>query len=364
MSSLVERTVVDVRVTLRVTTPSRPSGSVVRRPVDLGPRRHAPDGPADCAGRARTAPAGEPPPGGRASPPTPRTGDAACRRPRSRPAAVAPRRRTARAAPARRGSTPSRRAAGRGCPWTSGRASSMAAWKIGSVRSVGSDSVRWRVIVRNDESRIFTRDRRRPGRPTSAVARTTPSAMPSSVRSMISGSLVSTSNVCSCPTDLAGSPSWTRSSSTPWARDTSEPPCFPNRRTTRSAGSAARSPIVFTPYSAQHRGGLLADTPQAPDRQRREERGLVPGRHDDEAVWLAQVRGDLRNELRRRDADRDGQPDLLAGRRLDPAGDRLPVAEERGRAGDVEERLVDRDRLDLGREPAQDGHDVPADAIW
>ena len=41
-------------------------------------------------------------------------------------------------------------------PRTSGRARSSAARKIGSVRSVGSGSVRWRVIVRNDESRILT----------------------------------------------------------------------------------------------------------------------------------------------------------------------------------------------------------------
>ena len=34
------------------------------------------------------------------------------------------------------------------------------------------------------------------------------------------------------------------------------------------------------------------------------------------------------------------------------------VAEQWPRPGDVEERLVDRDRLDLRREPAKDGHDV------
>ena len=68
---------------------------------------------------------------------------------------------------------------------------------------------------------------------------------------MTSGSLVSTSNVCSCPTDFAGSPSWTGSASTPRARDTSDAPCLPKRRMRRSGGSAARSPIVFTRYSAR-----------------------------------------------------------------------------------------------------------------
>ena len=99
-------------------------------------------------------------------------------------------------------------------PRSSGRASSRATRKMGSVMSVGSASVRWRVIVRNELSRIFTAtvpartpaDRRRPA---------TPSAIASSVRSIISRSVVSTSNVCSWPTDFAGSPSWTGSASMP-----------------------------------------------------------------------------------------------------------------------------------------------------
>ena len=49
---------------------------------------------------------------------------------------------------------------------------------------------------------------------------------------------------------------------------------------------------------------------------------------------------------------------------LDQPRDRLAVAEQLPRAGDVEERLVDRDRLDERREPPEDRHDLAADAAW
>jgi hypothetical protein len=75
---------------------------------------------------------------------------------------------------------------------------------------------------------------------------------------------------------------------------------------------------------------------------------------------LPQVRGDLGNELRRRNPDAGRQADLLADGRLDPAGDPLRRAEERLAPGDVEERLVDRDLLEQRREPPQDLHDAPA----
>ena len=177
---------------------------------------------------------------------------------------------------------------------------------------------------------------------------------------MTSGSLVSTSNVCSCPTDFAGSPSWTGSASIPRARDTSDAPCFPKRRTRRSGGSAARSPIVLTPYSARADRGLLPDAPQPPDRERREERLLLARRHDDQPVRLPQVRRDLGHQLRPGHADRRGQADLVADLVLDPAGDRRPVAEQRRRARHVQERLVDRDRLDQRRVAPQDRHDIAA----
>ena len=117
------------------------------------------------------------------------------------------------------------------------------------------------------------------------------------------------------------------------------------------------------PEVAQRLGRLAADAPQPRDRERREERRLAARRHDDQAVGLAQLRRDLRHELRRPDPDRRREPDLGADRRLDRAPDRLAVAEQRLRAGDVEEGLVDRDRLHLRREPPQDRHHLAADLL-
>ena len=119
-------------------------------------------------------------------------------------------------------------------------------------------------------------------------------------------------------------------------------------------------PDRLDPEVAQHRRGLLAHAPQARDRQRCEERGLVARWHDDEPVRLAQVRADLRDELGGRHADRCGEPHLGVDRVLDRARDRLPVTEQLTRPGDVEKRLVDRDRLDGRREPPEDRHHLAA----
>ena len=191
----------------------------------------------------------------------------------------------------------------------------------------------------------------------------TPSAIPSSVRSITSRFAVSTSKVCSWPIDFAGSPVATGSGSRPTARSTSEAPCLPKRRTRASGGRAARSPMVTTPKSRKRLGRLPAHAPQARDRERREERRLAARRHDDQAVGLPEVGRDLGDQLRRGHAHRGRQADLLVDRGLDRAPDRLAVAEQRPRPGHVEERLVDRDRLHLGREPAQDRHDLAADLL-
>ena len=85
------------------------------------------------------------------------------------------------------------------------------------------------------------------------------------------------------------------------------------------------------------------------------------GRHDHQAVRLAQVRGDLGHQLGRRHADRRGQLQLIGDGAPDGDGDGGRVTEERLGAGHVEERLVDRDRLDERREASQDGHHLAAD---
>ena len=180
---------------------------------------------------------------------------------------------------------------------------------------------------------------------------------------MTSGSLVSTSKVCSWPTDFAGSPSWTGSGSIPRARSTSDAPCLPKRRTTRSGGSAARSPIVRTAYSASA-AAVFSPTPhRRPIGSGARNAASSPGRHDHQAIRLAQIRGDLGHQLGAGDADGHRQPDLVADRRPDLARDRRPVPEQGRRPGDVEERLVDRDRLDRRGEPPQDRHDVTAGGL-
>ena len=54
------------------------------------------------------------------------------------------------------------------------------------------------------------------------------------------------------------------------------------------------------------------------------------------------------------------EPDLVPDRDPDLPRDLRAVAEQGPGRGDVQERLVDRDGLDLGREPAEDRHDLAA----
>ena len=67
-----------------------------------------------------------------------------------------------------------------------------------------------------------------------------------------------------------------------------------------------RGEVADRPHAVLRERGarLRSNAPEARDRQRGEERGLVARRHDDQAIGLAKVRRDLRDELRARDADR------------------------------------------------------------
>ena len=209
-----------------------------------------------------------------------------------------------------------------------------------------------RRLARDRGERRVAQLERRPSTALSPLARSrqaTPSAMPSSVRSITSRSAVSTSNVCSCPIDFAGSPVADRvRRRCPCARSTSDAPCLPNRRTSASGGSAARSPIVDDPEVAQRRRRLLADAPQARDRERREERRLArpAARRRARRACAGRTRSSRRasSSPTPTEAVRPTSSRIV---RLDRAPDRLAVAEQRPRPGHVEERLVDRDRLDL-----------------
>ncbi len=96
-------------------------------------------------------------------------------------------------------------------------------------------------------------------------------------------------------------------------------------------------------------GGDPADAPEALDGKRMEERQLVGGRNDEEAVGLGDAARDLREELRPRHADRDTQADLLEHSLPQPRRDLGGCSGEALEAADVEERLVDRHSLDERR---------------
>ena len=279
-------------------------------------RRRSSSGAAASAGRpassdpARTAPAA---PSRAAAPASPRDARTAPdlvgrlgrrRRRASTPSASDPSPRTAPVARLPEIRRPDARAADTRIPRTSGRASSSATRQIGSVEVGRFGSVRWRVIVRNVESRIFTCTVAAL-RPAARSRPATPSAMASSVRSIVSRSLrVDVERVLVADRLRGLGLGVHRVVVDARARDRAgSAPCFPNRRTSRSTGSAASSPSVRTPYSRSAAAVCSPDAPQPRDRQRREERRLLARLHDDQTVGLAQVRRDLRNELGRRDAD-------------------------------------------------------------
>ena len=111
-------------------------------------------------------------------------------------------------------------------------------------------------------------------------------------------------------------------------------------------------------------GGGRADAGDDRDVHRPQQVDLGAGRYDDQAVGLVEVAGHLGDELRGADPDRRRQPaghlgDLLA-QPLGEGGDGrdLEVVEVRG--GEVDERLVQRQRLHERRGRPQHGHHLLA----
>ncbi len=102
-----------------------------------------------------------------------------------------------------------------------------------------------------------------------------------------------------------------------------------------------------------------ADAPDPPHRQRREEAHDVAGRHLEQPVRLRDVAGDLRDHLHRRDPDRDGELGLVAHGAAQRVADRARGSEQALGAGEIEERLVEREPLHDGREAREDREDPP-----
>jgi hypothetical protein len=97
-----------------------------------------------------------------------------------------------------------------------------------------------------------------------------------------------------------------------------------------------------------------ADAPEPLDRKSVQERELGVHRYDQEAVGLCYAARDLRQELRTRHADRDGDPDALADVDAKARGDVRRRACDPSQAADVQERLVDGQPFDERRGVAED----------
>ena len=134
----------------------------------------------------------------------------------------------------------------------------------------------------------------------------------------------------------------------------------PRRRPRPAArrGRRATAPIVVAPRRWKPASDARSGAPQALHRQVGRNGADAVGRHHHQAVRLAEIGGDLRQELARRDADRRGDPFLAAHVVLDAPRDRRAVAEQRPAGGDVEERLVDAERLDQIGIARQDRHEA------
>ena len=95
--------------------------------------------------------------------------------------------------------------------------------------------------------------------------------------------------------------------------------------------------------------GDRADAPEPADRERMQELELAFGRDHEQPVGLGHAAGDLREELRARDADRDAQSDAFEHLAAQPHRDLGRCARDPEQATDIEEGLVDRQALDQRR---------------
>ena len=119
------------------------------------------------------------------------------------------------------------------------------------------------------------------------------------------------------------------------------------------SGVRPRSPIVRIAQPAERLAGLLPHAPQAPDRQRLEERSDAAGGHHQHAVRLAVVGRELGDELDGATPTEQVTPTSRStSARIFAAIAAGEPNSDRG-ARDVQERLVQRDRLHQRRVGAQ-----------
>ena len=126
-----------------------------------------------------------------------------------------------------------------------------------------------------------------------------------------------------------------------------EPAEHPDRRPAQVADGPHPEP-------SEGLGRLLAHAPQRPHGQRVQVGVDLAGPNHHHAVGLGVARGELGDQLGGRHAHRAPHADAVLDLPADLAPDLLGLAEQQVRARDVEERLVERDRFDLGGDRQQD----------
>ena len=117
--------------------------------------------------------------------------------------------------------------------------------------------------------------------------------------------------------------------------------------------------------------GLRSDPPQRADLEGVEKGAHLPGPHHRHTAAehrprrrrrrLGGLGGEFGEELVRRNPDRTGQSDLVEDALSNGRSDARSIAEGTPPAGDVEKRLVERQRFDQRCHLAEDGHDLSTD---
>ena len=158
---------------------------------------------------------------------------------------------------------------------------------------------------------------------------------------------MSRSNVSSVEIEMRSVTVSSGRGSMPRARSRRRRPTLPGRSRLRSASPrAASAPIVVEACGSQPGLRAGADSRQAPDVERGEERRFASRRDDRQPARLAPVARDLRDHLRRRDSDRGAQARRTPDGRLDRLRDGPGLPERARDLAEVEVPLVEPRALD------------------
>ena len=190
-------------------------------------------------------------------------------------------------------------------------------------------------------------------------ARARPAAIRRSSSCSRSTSPTSRSKVSSLEIEIRSVETSSGRGSIPRARSRTSRPTLPGQhRASSASSSAARPPIVSTPAAASRAAARGPMPGQHADRERREERRLAARPHDGQPAGLAAVGGDLRDHLRRRDAERAREPRPRPDDRPHRLGERAGVVERRRELAEIEVALVDPGLLDRRHDLADDRPDL------